>query len=306
MNARSTISRRPRGWIVLLVVVLAGTVTAFLLYSAWSPGALDRPAWLSGIWSAKETAQNPSPASASAAPRPSVSPDSSRRQAESAPSSGQASARTLAEARSLAAVEPQAAAWLDALKGMSWKPGEAFSLQKVYRDKLQSVGSASETAMSQVATLLYEAAVRSGLKTGERHLHPQLPAYAAPGFDAMFEPDRRNLTFYNPFDFTVMLDIRQEGDKTVVLFSGAPSSGWAAPEIEVKTEEVLPSTLMLVDFAMQEGQSVREAGRPGLYVTVIARRQSGAREIVSKDYYPPRPEIVRRAPSGEERQRTGA
>lgn len=281
-------------------------VTAFLLYSAWSLDALDRPAWLSSVWPVKETAQSPSPTSASVAPKPQASSDRSQRQAEPALSSGQASARTLAEARSFAVVEPQATAWLDALKGMSLKPGEAFSLQEVYRDKLQSVGSASETAMSQVASLLYEAAVRAGLITGERHLHPQMPTYATPGFDAMFEPGRRNLTFYNPFDFAVTLDVRREGDKTVVLFSGLPSPGWAAPEIEVKTEEVLPSTLMLVDFALREGQTVREAGRPGLYVTVLARRQNGEQEIISKDYYAPRPEIVRRAPSGEERQRSGA
>ncbi len=159
-----------------------------------------------------------------------------------------------------------------------------------------------EHELSHIAGLIHEAAVRFGMKIGEREIHLDLPAYAQAGFDVDYQPGTKDLSFYNPFDFEVLVGVVYMGDVPILTFSGAPSATYKAPKITVTKEPFQQEKQILTDFTLVgRGEVRRSDGAPGQMVKVfVDAKNDGKNELAYKDFYAPKPVVIARGPSAEE------
>jgi hypothetical protein len=211
--------------------------------------------------------------------------------------------RLLAQAQSIVAVSANERSWLDQAGSIRLEKGQLFSYNTWFYERMKSKTLEMKgEELSHIAGLLYEAAIRSGMKVGERHPHQELPDYAASGFDVDFQPDKKDLTIYNPFDFAVTAAVVYNGDVPILTLSGTPPAAWKAPKIDVQKEAVKPDKIVLTDFALSgNGQVKQKDGKGGLLVKVFGEDGNGGKsELLYKDYYAPQPEVIARAPSADE------
>lgn len=146
--------------------------------------------------------------------------------------------------------------------------------------------------LSYVAGLLYEAAVRAGLETGERHLHRTLPTYAEPGFDVIFRTGSNDLTLFNPGEWPVAIGIRFEAGRPRLTLAIPRDADWRTEEVTIVRKQYPPEQTAVADGSLAPGTSERRsAGRAGLLVEVRA----GERQPV-RDFYLPEPVIIAYGP----------
>lgn len=303
---------KPVGWVIGLAAGCGLLVTGL-----WQAGIIEvnEPSWIPA-WLSKETPaadQKSSPAStkeAAATPakdgKPKDDNKSSDGKSTPAPAAGgkDAGGQLLVQAQGASAAGEGAKAWLNALTAVTIKPNEIFSLEEwVKNTAAQSKLEVKEEEISQAAGLLYQAALRAGLTIGERHIHQELPAYAAAGFDVEYTQNGRNLTILNGFNFPLQAGVSYTGDVPIVYLKGQPDDKWAAVNLEVKEEAFDPEKVELVDFTLGlgAGETKRQEGKKGSLVKVSAKKgDNSASELLTKDFYPPLPVIVARGPTTEE------
>jgi hypothetical protein len=259
------------------------------------------PSWLS-----KESAAPKPSESAEATAKP--SPEATKNAQPAAPSASPvpvasaAGEQLLVQAASAAAVSENAKAWLDELSKVVLKPNEMFSLDDwVKKTAAQTKLEMKRDEISQIAGLLYEAALRGGLTIGERHIHQELPSYATKGFDVAYQENGKNLTLLNPHEFTVLAGVVISGNYPIVYLKGKADAKWAPLNLEVVDESLNTEKVELVDFALGTGggETKRQEGKKGLLVQVRTKGSEVVR-VLAKDYYAPVPTIVARGPTAEE------
>ncbi|XID92581.1 VanW family protein [Paenibacillaceae bacterium WGS1546] len=167
--------------------------------------------------------------------------------------------------------------------------GQTFSYQEWM---LESKAQVDEDGYSQLASLLFETAVKAGLEVGERYVHAKLPDYANPGFDVAVSPRKKDLKLHNPYSFDVAWTLEIENGVPAARMIAQDEGEWTAPRIEVQRTDYLPDTVVLVDF----GRSLPAKGDPGALVKVF-----DGNELLYKDFYPPRAEEMLLAPTAAER-----
>lgn len=209
----------------------------------------------------------------------------------------------LSQAQSLVSVSANERAWLELAGTIRLEPKRLFSYNAWFNEAAKAKSpEMKEDELSHIAGLLYEAAIRVGMKAGERHPHQDIPAYAAAGFDVEFQPNQKDLTLYNPFDFAVTVGVVYNGDTPTLTFNGTPSASWKAPKVLVNKESFAPDKIVLTDFALAgKGEVKRSDGTSGLLVKVYADwKNDGKNELLYKDFYAPHPVVIARSPSAEE------
>ncbi|TVY10408.1 VanW family protein [Paenibacillus cremeus] len=313
---------RPFKWIALLVVVggasVAGLSAAGLVQ--WNPDkTLDRfmfwktpdqtatgavvqaaaapqpnakgTAQAAGSEAGKDKAQAPAATAAAPAPAPAAKP------------AANASGQLLAQAQSLIAVSASERAWLDQAGAIKLEPGKLFSYNTWFKDTQKGKTlEKKEAELSHLAGLLYETALRTGMKVGDRYAHSDIPAYAASGFDVEYVQDQKDLTFYNPFDFPITVGVTYNGDTPILTMNGTPSANWKAPKVTVNKESFSPDKVVLTDYTLAgKGEVKRSDGLVGLLVKVYADwKNDGKDELLYKDFYAPHPVVIARMPSPDD------
>ncbi|WP_438448153.1 VanW family protein [Gorillibacterium sp. sgz5001074] len=263
-------------------------------------------------WQQKSTAAAPTaaPKAEAAAGQQSASP-STPAQAPSAkpaatPQAASAAAgktQILGQAQSAAAPGGTFEFWNQAVQEVKIAAGQRFSMnewvKQIVKDKKVDL---VEQDLSQLASLMYEAAIRSGMEAGERYLHKELPAYANPGFDVAYEPDRKDLTLLNPFENEVQAGITFNGSLPILHWSGTPVKGWAAPGLDVTKETFAPERILMVDYQLTGGGEVkRKDGKDGQLVKVYKLgKDKEPKTLLYKDYYATQPVEYSRPPTPEE------
>ena len=196
----------------------------------------------------------------------------------------------------------------------SLRPNEIFSFNRVvglrtvergYRPGLMYSNGEPVTGIGGgiciVSTLLYNAALESGLRIIERHPHSGPVSYAEPGRDSAVSFGWADLCFKNTTENLIHIRAGVKDDRLVVALYGKKKPGRTV-EIISEGYEVLPyKTIEKEDASVPEGEFiVEQAPRPGFAVTTVRLiRQNGRlvqREILSHDTVLPRDKVLLAAP----------
>jgi hypothetical protein len=194
-------------------------------------------------------------------------------------------------------VSAQQKAFFDKLNHLELKPHKQFSYSEWFAGVEPKLNDKpTEAAYSYSASLLYEAAVKSGFQTGERHLHQQLPEYASPGFDVFVRPGRNDLSLYNPKEFSARVSISYTDDVPRITLSAGAASGWKVVQSSIKQTYYKPENVDILDRSLALGtQAIHQAGQAGQLVEVTIGDQA-----LSKDFYLPSPTIIGHGPLPDE------
>jgi vancomycin resistance protein YoaR len=207
-----------------------------------------------------------------------------------------------------------------ALNGAIIRPGEMFSLNKRLGPRQPEFGYREGSAfvdgevvpetgggVCQVATTLYNAALRANLDVLERRHHSMPVKYVAPGLDATIYYGLIDLRLRNSVQHPIMVLAQASTDRlTVYILGRAPDK--LDVQIVRDGEAAIPHGQKVIeDPTLEAGQKVVEKkGRAGRRVTVtrIARRDG---EIVRaqrlhSDTYRPQDTIIKIGPTPGEGQ----
>lgn len=190
-------------------------------------------------------------------------------------------------------------------------PNETFSFNDVVGIRTEEKGYRSGLMFSRgevikgigggicvASTLLYKAALESGLKIVERHPHSGPVSYADPGRDAAVSFGLADLRFKNDTGSLIIIRAGVEDDQLTIALYGMQKPGKSVEVISEDYEELPYKIFEKEDEAVPEGQVVvDQKARPGFAVTTLRLvRQNGkvvGREVISHDTVLPRNKVVR-------------
>ena len=156
-----------------------------------------------------------------------------------------------------------------------------------------------------VSTVLYNAALETGLKIIERHPHSGPVSYAEPGRDAAVSFGWADLCFKNNTDGVLLIRTAIENNKLEIALYGVKKPGQTVEILSEDYEEIPYKIFEKEDPTVPDGEViVDQKARPGFAVTTIrVIRQNGKvvkREIISKDNVLPQNKIMRVPPRPED------
>jgi vancomycin resistance protein YoaR len=199
-----------------------------------------------------------------------------------------------------------------AIDGYRVLPGRVFSFNQVVGPRTLEAGyrpgpvltplgeqSAAGGGVCQVATTLYNAALRAGLPILERHPHSAAVGYIDPGLDAAVVYGRLDLCFANPSSQALLIRAKLDrGYLRVSLWGRQPVTGPIRVGVRVLAT-IPPGEVFRIEPGLPPGAQVElYPGREGMQVEVRRRfLGSGREELVSRDSYRARPRVVLRGGS---------
>jgi hypothetical protein len=184
---------------------------------------------------------------------------------------------------------------------MKLESGKLFSLgnwvTQISKDNNLKV---KDEEIAKLGGMLFEVCVRLGLEVGERYIHQDLPDYASPGFDVDFQMNKKDFTFYNPYDFSIQLQAKFQSNVPIIVASATPAAKWFQPTITIVKETFVPDKIIVTDFQVT-GEVTKDVGEIGQMVKIYGDyKEKGIKELHHKDFYAPHPVIVARPSTAEE------
>ena len=197
-----------------------------------------------------------------------------------------------------------------AIDGALIKPRETFSYNKVvgprlkkygFRDAPMFVDGQVEPGMGggvcQVSTTVYNAALLSNMQILRRSHHSRPVVYAPVGRDATVAYPAIDLKFKNTTDGPIYI-MASVGSSTVnIAMLGKKPDGMKVELLALGHRIIrAPVTAEQVEASGTAKPIVQQAGRSGHQVSIYRVVREGdiivKRELISQDYYPPKPRIV--------------
>lgn len=130
------------------------------------------------------------------------------------------------------------------------------------------VGKGIGGGICQVATTLYNAVLRSGLKIVERHNHSLLVHYVPPGLDATVDYGSSDLRFSNPYKTPVYVNYRADGSHLSAAIFGAGDG--RTYQIESRKLSTKPFDIITKHVKSKAEMQPKQSGMDG--VTAVAYR----------------------------------
>ncbi len=198
-----------------------------------------------------------------------------------------------------------------ALNGWIIEPGQTFSFNEVVGPTTKEKGFLEAPVLQnkqlvpgvgggicQVATTLYQVALRAELEIVQRSCHSRPVFYVPLGQDATVAYDLLDLKIKNNRDFPIILAGQADESLTFSVFGAEKDP---ARNIEIVTEEVetIPPSLLeypdpnLAKGVRQQVQKGEEGYKVKVYRLVYEGEVEKSRELISTDHYLPVNEIVR-------------
>jgi len=193
----------------------------------------------------------------------------------------------------------------------SLNPGEEFSFnnivglrteEKGYKEGLMytngEVVSGVGGGICIVSTILYNAALETGLKILERHPHSGPVSYAEPGRDAAVSYGWADLRFKNDTGHPIVIKSKVENNELLVSVFGVKKPNQTII-ITAKDYEELPYKIEEIeDETVPDGQVVvDQKARPGYAVTIVRSFMENGKlikeETISKDIMLPQDKKIR-------------
>lgn len=200
-----------------------------------------------------------------------------------------------------------------AINGKLLMPGQVFSLNKTlgpriiqngYKEAPVIIGNKLVPdiggGVCQVATTLYNAALRANLKIDERYHHTFPVGYVSPGQDATISGDVLDLKFENPMQYPIYIESYLSGNNFVVNLYGYTEG--PAKRIDIYSEIVdkyepkvtyvddptLPEGVEKVDVEKHTGYKVNT------YRLIYENNVLKKKEFLYTDIYKPVNGVIRR------------
>jgi len=206
---------------------------------------------------------------------------------------------------------------VEAIDGTILKPGEIFSFnrQTGTRSALNGYQEA-EVLMSgklssgigggtcQVASTLYNAALRSGLKIEERMPHSRPVSYVAPGLDATVVDNSVDLQFVNNTKAPIFISARVIDNKITVRIFGKKEDHSLKIKINREVRAIQPEIIVNEDNSLPPGEvKIVQEGEKGyevyVYRVFIKEKKELKKEQVSHDYYRPVNAVIKMGPKAK-------
>lgn len=199
---------------------------------------------------------------------------------------------------------------VEALSGEVIEVGEAFSFNKtvgpataergyreapVIRNRRYTMGVGG--GICQVATTLYQAALRSEMEVLQRSPHSRPVAYVPLGFDAAVSYDVLDLKFKNSRSFPVLIIGQVEDGAAITFFGEEPVPGRRVEIISEKVAVLSPRVLEQQNPNLPKGekqvvQEGKEGYRAEVYRLIMENDSEKERELISTDVYQPISTII--------------
>jgi vancomycin resistance protein YoaR len=229
------------------------------------------------------------------------------------PETGPAGVVLGAYSTSLAGRTPNQAANIrlaaERIDGVTLRPGEVFSFGRAVGPVSAATGFVKGLALRggepasedgggicQVASTIYNAALRANLEIIERRRHLWPVQSVPPGLDATFASGHTDLRFRNSLSQTLRLRVAAGGDRLTARLLGSQPAAAAVEVVRVVRATLPPERLLRASSLLKRGQQrTVTRGRPGLEVEVFREVRTGTRlrrERVSYDRYAPLNEVV--------------
>ncbi|RLL47861.1 hypothetical protein D8M04_00860 [Oceanobacillus piezotolerans] len=155
----------------------------------------------------------------------------------------------------------------------------------------------SEEETSFTATALYALVLQTNLEIIERHSQGEIPSYTDAGIEVEVDREEdKDFTIYNPNNqpFTIKAELLE--NELVMSLQSIPSMSKYS-YITENAIEIEPKTIYRYSPDLAYGaEEVLQLGQNGLQIEVYRAEKhkdgSTEREQISRDYYPPIPEII--------------
>ncbi len=193
-----------------------------------------------------------------------------------------------------------------AINGTVLMPGDVFSYNGVvgertydkgYKDAPIIVGNKVESGLGggicQVSSTLYQAVLRTGLKSVERNNHSLPTSYLPIGLDATVVYGNLDYKFKNTYDFPIYIESITQNRMLYFNLYGSSNAKDRTYEIATEVYETVPPEVKIInDPNLAEGQQVVEKyGSNGYKVKVYRKTYENGKlvntEFISNDYYRP-------------------
>jgi len=200
------------------------------------------------------------------------------------------------------------------LNGVIIPPGGLFSFNEAIGPRTKDAGFKESLiivenefvpglggGVCQVSSTLYNAALRAGMEIVERSRHSRLITYVPVGLDAAVAYGLLDLKFRNTSGQYMVINPVVTGDSlriSLVSEEKLPEK----IEIRCQIEEVLePEIKAEIDPGLSPGtEIIKDEGARGYRTRVervfYSKGEVVRQELVSRDFYPPRPKIILRGP----------
>ena len=193
-----------------------------------------------------------------------------------------------------------------AIDGTLLMPGETFSFNNVVGERTRArgykeagviIGDKIESGLGggicQVSSTLYNAILRTGIKSEERRNHSLPLAYVSKGLDATVDWGNIDYKFKNTLSYPIYIEGYVQSRK--VYFNVYSSKELTKRTYDISSEvyeTVQPGLKYTDDSSIPEGQvQVTKAGSPGYKVKVYRKTYENNKlvntEVISNDFYRP-------------------
>ena len=156
-----------------------------------------------------------------------------------------------------------------------------------------NAGSDIGGGVCQVATTLFNAALRGNLTIVESHRHSAPVTYVPVGMDAMVSDPYKDLVIENPYDEDIVIEAESTGSKVFIRLTGPTLDGKKIEIESIVTAEIpVGGTVYKVTDQLEPGvESMTEEGHSGYktesYKVVYDEKgEEISRELISQDEYP--------------------
>lgn len=208
-------------------------------------------------------------------------------------------------ARSSAQRSNVARAALD-LDGTILPPGALFSFNELVgaRDSMKGYRPAPMInerggltdipggGICQLATTIYNAALKAGLVIVERHPHSRQVSYVPPGRDATILSWRKDLKLRNPHSYPLLLRLEVSENRLTAGFWSLVDKPF---QVKILSDVQAVDPQSLVANAVGQSELPSQAGGKGFSVVtrrLLIRDGVATKDVLSRDFYPPPSKIM--------------
>lgn len=151
----------------------------------------------------------------------------------------------------------ESVSFLSRLGTVSSTAGYVNAYENVFGDGKKILGG----GLSQMASALYTAALKSGLEISEHHNNPYYPNYGLAGFDA-FVGNGSDLVIRNNREYPVSIEITYDGESIVVTVRGVSSGAQAVlmNVTEVSNTLIDGGNRLVYEISISQGYSKTPLG----------------------------------------------
>lgn len=185
---------------------------------------------------------------------------------------------------------------LDQMNDLQLDPQTDFSFIEQVLEPLNMAKSSEEASF--IGSALYALALQSNIEIVERHSQGKVPSYTQPGVEAeISRVEKKDLKLYNPNFYSYFVKAEKRGNRLAMALHIAEQE--ASYEYRVaNVKEIKPRVVYRYSSKLNPGEKqTLQAGSNGLKVEVYREKISESgnvdnSELISRDYYPPRPTII--------------